>query len=61
MEWRLYFTRRKNAAKATLVDRRTAVVQVADSTGLILVIQIYNMNRMSSAVILLAQINRACC
>jgi len=45
MEWRLYIRRLKNAAKATLIDRRTAVVQVSDSSGLILVIQIYNMNR----------------
>jgi len=45
MEWRLLIRRAKNAAKATLIDRRTAVVQVADSTGLILVIQIYNMSR----------------
>ena len=52
MEWRLYFVRRKNTAGANLIDRRTAVVQVADSSGLILVLQIYNMSRMSSAVIL---------
>ena len=52
MEWRLLFVRRKNTPSANLVDRRTAVVQVADSSGLILVIQIYNMSRMSSAIIL---------
>ena len=61
MEWRLLIRRVKGAPKASLVDRRTSVVQVADSNGLILVIQIYNMSRMSSALILLTQINRTCC
>ena len=61
MEWRLYFTRRKNALSATRIERRTAVVQVADTNGLILIIQIYDMSRMLSALIILTQINRACC
>ena len=52
MEWRLYFLRQKNTPGTSLIDRRTAVVQVADSNGLILVLQIYNMSRMSPAVIL---------
>jgi hypothetical protein len=46
------FKRMKNADSATMIEKRTAVVQVADSSGLILVIQIFNMSRMSSAVIL---------
>ena len=45
MEWRFYYIERSYAK--TVVERRTAVVQVADSNGLILVIQICNMNRMS--------------
>jgi hypothetical protein len=45
MEWRLMFRRAKNTIKTSLVDRRTAVVQVADSNGLILVIQTYPMSR----------------
>ena len=45
MEWYFCIRRQKNAAKATLINRPTAVVQVADSNGLILVIQVYNMNR----------------
>ena len=61
MEWRLYFRRVKGATKATMIERRTAVVQVADSNGLILVIQVYNMSRMSSVLILLTQFNLACC
>ena len=47
----MYFTQRNAASKTSMIERRTAVVQVADSSGLILVIQIYNMNRMLSAVI----------
>jgi len=45
MEWRLLFRRAKGAAKSSLIERRTAVVQVADSSGLILVIQTYYMSR----------------
>ena len=53
MEWCFYFVRRNAASNANaMIERRTAVVQVADSSGLILIIQICNMSRMSSAVIL---------
>ncbi|KAF8809416.1 ribonuclease H-like protein [Phlegmacium glaucopus] len=45
IEWRLYFVRPKGAASTTLLERRAAVVQIADSSGLILVIQIYSMSR----------------
>ena len=47
MEWRFYFVERGYAPSKRMVERRTAVVQVADSNGFILVIQIYDMNRMS--------------
>jgi hypothetical protein len=52
MEWHFYFVDRGGgfghapASRTRSVERRTAVVQVMDSTGLILVIQIYNMTRM---------------
>jgi hypothetical protein len=47
MEWRFYFVERGIAAPKRMVERRTAVVQIADSNGFILVIQIYGMNRTS--------------
>ena len=46
MEWRFYFVERGLETSKRMIERRTAVVQVADSNGFILVIQIYNMNRM---------------
>ena len=46
MEWRFYFVNREFAGSKRMVERRTAVVQVADSNGFILVIQIYDMKRM---------------
>ena len=46
MEWRFYFVERGIATSKRMIERRTAVVQVADSNGFILVIQIYHMNRM---------------
>ena len=48
LEWRLLFTRQYNTASWTVLKRRAAVVQVADSSGLILIIQVYNMSRMSA-------------
>ena len=48
MEWRFYLVNRGDAANSKrMVERRTAVVQIADSSGFILVIQIYHMSRMS--------------
>lgn len=53
IEWRVFFVRQNTAAPRTLLERRAAVVQVADSSGLILVIQVYCMSRMLSAATLL--------
>ena len=52
MEWRFYFVDRGFAASKRKVERQTAVVQVADSKGFILVIQICNMNRMSFLLVI---------
>ncbi|KAK2460873.1 hypothetical protein APHAL10511_007343 [Amanita phalloides] len=45
LEWRVLWARRANAANATPHNRRTAVVQIADVSGLILVIQVHGMSR----------------
>ncbi|KAF9012016.1 ribonuclease H-like domain-containing protein [Cyathus striatus] len=43
MEWRVIFTRA--GARAAMNERRTAVVQIADTSGLVLVVQITGMAR----------------
>ena len=43
MEWCFFYARKNSASKVR--EHRTAVVQIADTAGLILVIQIYNMGR----------------
>ncbi|KAF8624705.1 hypothetical protein AX17_007036 [Amanita inopinata Kibby_2008] len=46
LEWRVLFTRRTaNGASVTQYDRRVAVVQIADTAGLILVVQVHPMSR----------------
>ena len=40
MEWRVFWTRRPGSASSTPQARRVAVVQVADTAGVILVIQV---------------------
>lgn len=42
IEWRVFFTRRSASTKMT--ERRSAVVQIADTRGVILVVQVYNMD-----------------
>ncbi|KAF5384061.1 hypothetical protein D9615_003145 [Tricholomella constricta] len=44
IEWRVFFTRRGDGSW-TSTERRTAVVQVADTRGVMLVLQIYGMDR----------------
>ena len=46
LEWCFYFT--KNKGTATLNERRVAVVQVTDVCGMVLIIQIFGMRRMSN-------------
>ena len=43
IEWRVLFTRQHNSTSAQLKERRTAVVQVADTKGIILVLQVFVM------------------
>lgn len=45
IEWRVLFRRQFNSTSTQMTERRTAVVQVADTRGVILVIQVYGMNR----------------
>ncbi|KAF8625076.1 hypothetical protein AX15_005558 [Amanita polypyramis BW_CC] len=45
LEWRVLWARRANGQSARPNERRTAIVQLADMTGLILVVQIYGMSR----------------
>ncbi|KAG5653721.1 hypothetical protein H0H81_011128 [Sphagnurus paluster] len=47
MEWRVFFAR-----GAKVSERRTAVVQVADARGMMLVVQVHGMNRMYSLDVL---------
>ncbi|KAF9463221.1 ribonuclease H-like domain-containing protein [Collybia nuda] len=45
LEWRVFFARKSALSGAGTTERRVAVVQLADTSGLILVIQIYGMSR----------------
>ncbi|KIL66138.1 hypothetical protein M378DRAFT_432809 [Amanita muscaria Koide BX008] len=45
MEWRVLWTRKANSAQSVAQDRRVAVVQLADTGGMILVIQVFAMSR----------------
>ena len=46
MEWRVFFRRQRNLTSARALERRIAVVQVADTRGVILVVQVYGMTSM---------------
>jgi hypothetical protein len=43
IEWRVFFRRKSASSTANNVERRSSVVQLADTSGLILVIQVYDM------------------
>jgi hypothetical protein len=45
MEWRVLFRRQRNSTSTQMTERRIAVVQVADTRGVILVVQVYGMER----------------
>ncbi|RDB28236.1 Werner Syndrome-like exonuclease [Hypsizygus marmoreus] len=45
LEWRVFFSRSGQSQSTKLVERRTAVVQVADTRGVMLVVQVYGMER----------------
>ncbi|KAF8873464.1 ribonuclease H-like domain-containing protein [Infundibulicybe gibba] len=53
MEWRVFFQNPRSAHH--VAERRTAVVQVADTRGLILVIQVYHMSRFPKSLIALLE------
>jgi hypothetical protein len=48
LEWRVMYVKPHFSSPAQVVDRRVAVVQVADTRGVILVVQVYDMASTSS-------------